>query len=65
MGGVVAGRVVAGGFGSAVMETLGIPVLALGLPTKFIEHGKRADVLAQYGLGAEGIARQIKEKLHS
>lgn len=50
-----------GGFGSAVSELLidnGInkPIKRLGLPDKFIEHGKRAEILDQYGLTPEKIA---------
>ncbi|MFH1386531.1 MAG: 1-deoxy-D-xylulose-5-phosphate synthase [bacterium] len=56
--------IVDGGFGSAIMELLNtegrsIPIQRLGLPTSFIEHGKREDVLAKYGLSADGICRQI------
>lgn len=50
-----------GGFGSAVIELLtdsGInkPVKRLGLPSRFIEHGKRSEILDRYGLTAEKIA---------
>lgn len=50
-----------GGFGSAVSELLidnGInkPIKRLGLPDKFIEHGKRIEILDMYGLTAEKIA---------
>ena len=53
-----------GGAGSAVMEALhaaGIatPVLALGLPDQFIEHGDPAKLLAMNGLDADGIATSI------
>jgi 1-deoxy-D-xylulose-5-phosphate synthase len=53
-----------GGAGSAVMEALaaaGIerPVLALGLPDQFIEHGDPAKLLALCGLDAAGIERAI------
>jgi len=53
-----------GGFGSAICELLAdekvnIPVLRLGLPSKFIEHGKRAEILEKYGLTAERICEQI------
>lgn len=54
-----------GGFGSAVLELLGnekinTPVQRLGLPSQFIEHGKRDEVLAKYGLTAEGISDSIR-----
>ena len=53
--------IVDGGFGSAVLELLnskGInkPVKILGLPDKFIEHGKRAEMLDQCGLSPGKIA---------
>ena len=55
---------VAGGAGSAVMQALhaaGLPtpVLALGLPDQFIEHGDPAKLLASIGLDADGIVRAI------
>jgi 1-deoxy-D-xylulose-5-phosphate synthase len=54
-----------GGFGSAVLELLseeGVskPVKCIGLPDKFIEHGKRAQILEIYGLNPQGIAESIK-----
>jgi len=53
-----------GGAGSAVMEALHaagivVPVLALGLPDTFIEHGDPARLLAMNGLDADGIATSI------
>jgi 1-deoxy-D-xylulose-5-phosphate synthase len=59
--------VLEGGFGSAVSELLADekidkPVLRLGLPSKFIEHGKRDSILAKYGLNPEGIYQRIKGK---
>ena len=53
-----------GGAGSAVMEALhaaglATPVLALGLPDQFIEHGDPAKLLALNGLDADGIATAI------
>ena len=36
------------------------PVLRLGLPCEFIEHGKRDYLLEKYGLDAKGIAQSIK-----
>ncbi len=53
-----------GGAGSAVMEALhsaglATPVLALGLPDRFIEHGDPAKLLALNGLDADGIATAI------
>ncbi|MDB5797186.1 MAG: 1-deoxy-D-xylulose-5-phosphate synthase [Paucimonas sp.] len=56
-----------GGAGSAVAEALaeaGIvkPVLHLGLPDKFIDHGDAAALLGLCGLDAPGIARSIKQR---
>lgn len=57
--------VLEGGFGSAVMELLSeagvnTPVRRLGLPSKFIEHGQRDDILDSYGLSPQKIARAFK-----
>ncbi|MFT4192681.1 MAG: 1-deoxy-D-xylulose-5-phosphate synthase [Comamonas sp.] len=56
-----------GGAGSAVMEALqaaGVvrPVLALGLPDQFIEHGDPARLLAGLGLDAKGIEAAIRAR---
>jgi len=61
-------NVVMGGAGSAVAEALAadgiaVPVLALGLPDRFVEHGDHAQLLADCGLDAPGIARAIRERL--
>jgi 1-deoxy-D-xylulose-5-phosphate synthase len=47
-----------GGFGSAVVEALdemglAVPVVRIGWPDQFIEHGKVDDLRARYGLTAE------------
>jgi 1-deoxy-D-xylulose-5-phosphate synthase len=57
-------NVVAGGAGSAVAELLAergveIPMLHLGLPDLFIDHGDPAFLLAHVGLDARGIAAAI------
>ena len=54
-----------GGAGSAVMEALNAagvvrPVLALGLPDVFIEHGDPARLLALQGLDAAGIENAVR-----
>ena len=59
---------VMGGAGSAVAEALaaaGIvkPLLQLGLPDKFIDHGDAQQLLAQCGLDAAGIAASIRQRL--
>ncbi|MCL2872820.1 MAG: 1-deoxy-D-xylulose-5-phosphate synthase [Betaproteobacteria bacterium] len=59
-------NVVMGGAGAAVAEFLtnaGIvkPILHVGLPDHFIEHGAPETLLAQCGLDAAGIVRQVRE----
>ncbi len=61
---------VMGGAGSAVAEALaaaGIacPILHLGLPDCFIEHGDPGKLLAQCGLDAAGIEHSIVERFGS
>jgi len=56
-----------GGAGSAVAEALaaeGIvkPLLHLGLPDKFIDHGDAAQLLASCGLDSAGIAASIRQR---
>jgi 1-deoxy-D-xylulose-5-phosphate synthase len=56
-----------GGAGSAVMEALQRlqilrPVLQLGLPDRFIEHGDPAKLLAGEGLDAAGIEASIRAR---
>jgi 1-deoxy-D-xylulose-5-phosphate synthase len=59
---------VMGGAGSAVNEYLlrsnyQIPILNLGLPDQFLEHGKVPEMLAQVDLDAASITQAIKKKL--
>ena len=59
---------VMGGAGSAVLEHLqalglNVPVLQLGLPDAFIEHGDPAKLMALQGLDAAGIERSIRQRL--
>ncbi len=61
-------NVLEGGAGSAVLESLAargveVPVLQLGLPDHFVEHGDPAQLLADCGLDAAGIAQAIRERL--
>ena len=56
-----------GGAGSAVMEALqaaglSLPLLQLGLPDVFIEHGEPAKLLALQGLDAAGIVRSVSAR---
>ncbi|KAG8155319.1 1-deoxy-D-xylulose-5-phosphate synthase [Burkholderia catarinensis] len=58
---------VMGGAGSACVEALmesGVirPVLQLGLPDLFIDHGDPAKLLSQCGLDGAGIAKSIRER---
>src|SRR5687767_8266509 len=60
-------NVVAGGAGSACLESLAaqrieVPVLQLGLPDRFIDHGDPAALLRECGLDAAGIAAAIRAR---
>jgi len=53
-----------GGFGSAVIEALDeigvqVPVVRIGWPDQFIEHGKIDDLRARYGLTVEDAEAQV------
>ena len=58
-------HVVAGGFGSAVLEALHesdcpVAVERLGWPDKFVEHGSSVDILrAAYGLSPDALFRRV------
>ena len=59
---------VQGGAGSAVTELLHargitLPVLQLGLPDVYIDHGDQTQMLADCGLSADGIAVAIEGRL--
>jgi 1-deoxy-D-xylulose-5-phosphate synthase len=61
-------HVVQGGFGSAVLEALAdagveCAVRCLGMPDRPIEHGNPADLRAELGLDAPGIARAVRDAL--
>jgi 1-deoxy-D-xylulose-5-phosphate synthase len=56
-----------GGAGSAVLEALSAaglatPVLRLGLPDEFVEHGDPAKLLAMCGLDAAGIEQSVLKR---
>jgi 1-deoxy-D-xylulose-5-phosphate synthase len=56
-----------GGAGSAVTEALlaeglNLPILQLGLPDVFIDHGDPGKLLAAQGLDAPGILQSIKSR---
>jgi 1-deoxy-D-xylulose-5-phosphate synthase len=59
-------NVVAGGAGSAVSELLAtagvlVPMLNIGIPDHFIEHGSREDCLVAAGLDGAAVRRRIAE----
>jgi 1-deoxy-D-xylulose-5-phosphate synthase len=59
-------NVIMGGAGSAVSESLAaqqltVPILHLGLPDQFVEHGDPAVLLADCGLNREGIIRAVRQ----
>ena len=61
-------HVLAGGFGSAVLESLNdaelnVPVVRVGWPDAFIEHGKVEDLRAKYGLTAEAALERARPYL--
>ncbi len=63
-------HVLAGGFGSAVLETINelelrVPVVRVGWPDAFIEHGKVEALREKYGLTAEAALEKAKHYLVS
>lgn len=55
-----------GGFGSAILESLQAigrpqPVLTLGLPDEFVEHGTPQELYELVGLHPEGIANKVRD----
>jgi 1-deoxy-D-xylulose-5-phosphate synthase len=59
---------VAGGAGAGVAEALAelgiaLPILHLGLPNTFIEHGDPVRMLADCGLDAAGIERTVRQRI--
>ncbi|RDS84587.1 1-deoxy-D-xylulose-5-phosphate synthase [Dyella monticola] len=58
---------IAGGAGSAVAECLAahgmsVPMLLLGLPDVYLEHGSRDEVLSEAGLDLAGIRKAIEAR---
>ncbi|MEP7083372.1 MAG: transketolase C-terminal domain-containing protein, partial [Betaproteobacteria bacterium] len=56
-----------GGAGAAVAEvmasrSIGTPLLMLGLPDRFVDHGDPARLLKECGLDADGIAQSIRNR---
>ena len=59
-----------GGFGSAIIEALqeigiAVPVVRIGWPDQFIEHGKIESLRAKYGLSVDEAYTQVLPLLHS
>ncbi len=60
-------HVIAGGAGSGVAECLAahgvaLPILQLGLPDAYLEHGTREEVLSDAGLDLPGIRKAIRAR---
>jgi len=60
-------NVIAGGAGSGVAECLAahgmnLPILHLGLPDAYLEHGSREQVLSEAGLDLPGIRQAIRAR---
>jgi len=61
-------HVLQGGFGSAVLEELNIlglntPVVRIGWPDRFIEHGKLEPLRAKYGITSEAAIERLRPYL--
>lgn len=61
-------HVLAGGFGSAILETVSelemhVPVVRIGWPDEFIEHGKVDALREKYGLTAEAAMEKARPHL--
>ena len=60
---------IAGGAGAAVSEFLAqqgivMPVLHIGLPDRFIDHGNHSEQLRDSGLDTDGILHSIEQRLN-
>ena len=63
-------HVLAGGFGSAVLETvsnarINTPVVRIGWPDQFIEHGKPEDLRVKYGISVKAALEQLAPYLQA
>ena len=63
-------HVLAGGFGSTVLETvsgagLSTPVVRIGWPDRFIEHGKPDDLRAKYGISVAAAIDKLRPYLQT
>ena len=60
----------AGGFGSAVLETfsnagINTPVVRIGWPDQFVEHGKPDDLRIKYGLSVKSALEKLRPYLQA
>ena len=58
---------VIGGAGSEIERVLAerglnVPVLRLGLPDRFIDHGEQGQLLAELGLDKDGIVHAVRSR---
>src|SRR5271169_2686600 len=63
-------HVLKGGFGSAVLEELSnlgidMPVVRIGWPDRFIEHGKPENLRTKYGISVEAALEKLLARLKS
>jgi 1-deoxy-D-xylulose-5-phosphate synthase len=63
-------HVLNGGFGSAVLEAvsdagLSTPVIRIGWPDRFIEHGKPDDLRKKYGISVQVALEKLRPHLQS
>ena len=63
-------HVLAGGFGSAVLEALSnarinTPVVRIGWPDQFIEHGKPDDLRVKYGISVKAALEKLRPYLEA
>ena len=61
-------NVLSGGFGTAVTRALreadlDLPVRSVGLPQRFLAHGRRQDILAEHGVSADGVLATVAAAL--
>ncbi len=62
-------NVLAGGFGTAILELLeeeglyNIKLLRLGFPDIYVEQGEQGELRSMHGLDAEGIAAAVRKRL--
>ena len=45
-------------------QGINLPVLRLGLPDRFIDHGEQGQLLAELGLDKDGIVQAVTARLN-